>query len=57
MAALGAHADKESSRDDISREALALLERALECVDRSGLTPEIGARLQDVIDILRAKVS
>jgi hypothetical protein len=56
MAALGAHADEKRSDANHVRNALALLEQALDLVDKSGVSPEIGARLEDVIAGLRSKM-
>jgi hypothetical protein len=47
----GAEGEQASPGENISR-ALALLQEALELVDSSAVPPEIGARLQEVIDAL-----
>jgi hypothetical protein len=36
------------------KDALALLEQALEILDSKSVSPEVGARLQEVIEQLRA---
>jgi hypothetical protein len=52
-AALSAGAEGELvSPGENIRRALALLQEALELVDSIGTVPEIGARLQEVIDAL-----
>ena len=56
MTALGAHADEQSSRAHHVRDALALLQQALDLVDKSGISADIGARLQEIIDNLKAKI-
>ncbi len=43
---------KESTKEESVGRALALLQEALEIVDSIGAPPEIGARLQEVIDSL-----
>jgi hypothetical protein len=37
-------------------EVVALLERALEMIDRLQLPPQIGARIQDAIETLKAMI-
>ena len=51
MSALNAHSE---GRDDDPKDALVLLEQALEILDSQKVSPEVGARLQDVINQLRA---
>jgi hypothetical protein len=55
MAALGAHANEGRSRADYARDALALLKQALDLLDKSAVSPDIGARLQEIIDSLSVK--
>lgn len=57
MSALGAHADHEAPRDCDVGKALSLMEAALAIIDKSNSHSDVGARLQDVIDALRAKIS
>ena len=45
-----------SARQSLAR-AQALLEEALGLIDQYGEAPEIGARLQDVIDRLKAQLA
>lgn len=58
MGAIGAQADDNgrSHQKDLGN-AVSLLEQALALLDGSEAPPEIGARLQEVIDALRAQTS
>lgn len=51
MTGCGSGRAAESSQPSAD-EALALLERALDLIDQLKLSPEIGARLNEVIDAL-----
>ena len=56
MSSQNAQWDDSSARGSLLR-AQALLEEALQLIDQHGNAPEIGARLQDVIDRIKTKTS
>ena len=55
MLSSNAQPGDSSARQSLLR-AQALLEEALELIDAHGDAPEIGARLQDVLDRLKVKL-
>lgn len=56
MAALSAHADDGNGpRNHRLEDALPLLQEALGIIDGTKLAPHVGARLQEVIDLLQSE--
>ena len=57
MTALGAHAhDENRPRNDRIKDTLVLLQEALAIIDGTTLQPQLGARLQEVIDALEREL-
>ena len=54
MSSQNAQRDESLARESLLR-AQALLQEALQLIDQYGNAPEIGARLQDVIDCIKTK--
>ena len=58
MVALQAHAgDSDRSQNQTMEDALASLEKSLMILDQEDSPPHIGARLQEVIELVRDEIN
>ena len=58
MVALQAHAgDSDRPKNESMKDALASLEQSLETLDASDSPPHIGARLQEVIELVTDEIN
>lgn len=57
MGALQAHAGDSDPRNQTIEDALASLEKSLEILDEEDSPPHIGARLQEVIELVREEIN